>query len=108
MTESKDDKIDEILLKHAKVFSGLGKLKSEQVKLNIDQHQPPKTQPERHIPYHIREKIRAALEELEESDIIERVQENQPTPWVSPIVTVPKKDGGVRICVKMRQANDAI
>ncbi len=48
------------------------------------------------------------MEELEKSDIIERVPENQPTPWVSPIVAVPKKDGGVRICVDMRQANDAI
>jgi hypothetical protein len=108
LTESKDAKIDEILSKHAKVFSGLGKLKGEQVKLNIDQHQPPKTQPQRRIPYHIREKVQAALEELEKSDIIERVPENQPTPWVSPIVAVPKKDGDVRICVDMRQANDAI
>ena len=108
LTESKDAKIDEILSKHAKVFSGLGKLKGEQVKLNIDQHQPPKTQPQRRIPYHIREKVQAALEELEKSDIIEWVPEIQPTPWVSPIVAVPKKDGGVRICVDMRQANDAI
>ena len=34
--------------------------------------------------------------------------EDEPTPWVSPIVAVPKKDGGVRICVDMRQANEAI
>ena len=34
--------------------------------------------------------------------------DKQPTPWVSPIVAVPKKDGGVRICVDMRQANAAI
>ena len=34
--------------------------------------------------------------------------DKQPTPWVSPIVAVPKKDGAVRICVDMRQANAAI
>ena len=34
--------------------------------------------------------------------------ENEGTPWVSPIVVVPKKDGGVRICVDMRAANEAI
>lgn len=34
--------------------------------------------------------------------------EDQLTPWVSPIVAVPKKDGGVRICVDMRLANEAI
>ena len=49
-----------------------------------------------------------AIEALEQDDVIERVPDKQPTPWVSPIVAVPKKDGGVRICVDMRQANAAI
>ena len=48
----------------------------------------------------------SVVQELEQQDI-ERVPENQPTPWVSPIVAVPKKDGGVRICVDMRLANEA-
>ena len=86
----------------------MGKLKGEQIKLSIDQTQSPKAQPQRCIPYHIREKVERALEELENNDIIERVPENQPTPWVSPIVVVPKKDGNVRLCVDMRIANQAI
>ena len=45
---------------------------------------------------------------MEKEDIIEKVPENEGTPWVSPIVVVPKKDGGVRICVDMRAANEAI
>jgi hypothetical protein len=48
------------------------------------------------------------LKALEKEDVIERVPENEATPWVSPIVVVPKKDGRVRICVDMRQANEAI
>jgi hypothetical protein len=103
-----DQKIDQILHRHAKVFHGLGKLKGEQVKLNIDTSYPPKAQPQRRIPFHVREKVTAELEQLENSDIIERVPESQPTPWVSPVVVVPKKDGGVRLCVDMRQANSAI
>ena len=32
-----------------------------------------------------------------------------PTPWVSPIVVVPKKiPGQIRVCVDMRSANHAI
>ena len=108
ITESKDTKINKIIAKHSKVISGLGKLKGKQIKLSIDQTQSPKAQPQRRIPYHIREKVESALEELENNDIIERVPENQPTPWVSPIVVVPKKDGNVRLCVDMRMANGAI
>ena len=46
------------------------------------------------------------LERLERLDIIEKVE--GPTPWTSPIVVVPKSDGGVRICVGMREPNQAI
>ena len=108
ISDTNDKNLDNILNKHAKVFQGLGKLKTDKVKLNIDTHQAPKAQPQRRIPYHIRQKVENAIEELEKQDIIERVPESQPTPWVSPIVAVPKKDGGVRICVDMRCANEAI
>ena len=46
------------------------------------------------------------LDRLEQLDIIEKAR--GPTPWVSPIVVVPKKTGGVRICVDMREANKAV
>ena len=46
------------------------------------------------------------LDRLDKLDIIERV--DGPTPWVSPIVVVPKKSGDVRICVDMREANKAV
>ena len=108
LSDKIDPKLDSILKKHATVFEGLGKLKTDKVKFNIDQRQPPKAQPQRQIPYHIREKVHDALVELEKQDIIQRVPEQQSTPWVSPIVAVPKKDGGVWICVDMGSANEAI
>lgn len=103
-----DSKVENMVKKYDTLFNGLGKLKAEPVKLNIDRETAPKAQPQRRIPYHIREKVGEALKELEDSDIIERVPEDQPTPWVSPIVAVPKKDGSVRICIDMRVANEAI
>ena len=105
---SNDTALENILQKNSKAFSGLGKLKGEKIKLDIDKTQTPKAQPQRRIPYHIREKVKNAITELEKQDIIEKVPENEATPWVSRIVAVPKNDGQVRICVDMRLANDAI
>jgi hypothetical protein len=47
------------------------------------------------------------LKKLEKQDIVEKIA-NQPTPWISPMVVTPKKDGGIRLCVDMREANQAI
>lgn len=48
------------------------------------------------------------MKELEEKDIIEEV--DGATPWISPIVLVPKpkNPSEIRLCVDMRQANRAI
>ncbi len=46
------------------------------------------------------------LDNLEQQGIIEKV--DGATPWVSPIVVIPKKKGGVRLCIDMRMPNQAI
>ena len=43
---------------------------------------------------------------LEEQGIIENIE--GPTPWVSPLVIIPKKNGEVRLCIDMRRAKKAI
>ena len=53
------------------------------------------------IPYSLRDKVGKQLEELESQDITERVDDQ--TPWVSPVIVVPKVNGDIRICVDMRQ-----
>ena len=90
------------------VFEGIGKLKEFEVKLHIDDNVPPVAQRHRRVPFHQRQKVTAELRDLERNDIIERL--NGPTPWVSPIVVVPKpkRPGEVRICVDMREPNRAI
>ena len=83
-------------------------MKEHTVKLNIDDKVIPIAQPQRRIPFHVRDKVKDAIEKLEKEGIIERVPENQPTPWVSLVVVVPKSDGTVRLCLDMRLANQAI
>ena len=54
----------------------------------------------------MRQKVSEALDQLERDGIIEKVVDA--TPWVSPLVVIPKKDGDVRLCVDMRMPNKAI
>ena len=60
----------------------------------------PVIQPVRRIPFGLREKVDAKLQELLDADIIEEAP-NTPTTWASPLVVVPKKNGEVRVCVNM-------
>ena len=56
----------------------------------------------------MRRKVEEELVRLDKLDIIEKVE--GPTPWVSPIVAVPKpkSPNEVRICIDMRMPNTAI
>ena len=65
-------------------------------------------QPHRRIPFHVRKQLEEQLERDEKSGVIERVE--GATPWVSPLVVVPKPKapGQIRVCVDMREANLAI
>ena len=94
-TADKINKESQKYVKHLKdkykdVFQGLGNLKDFEVVLHEDLEVKPIIQPQRRIPFHVREKVAKELEKLEAVGIIEPVK--GPTNWVSPIVIVPKKD----------------
>ena len=54
----------------------------------------------------MRKAVAKELINLEEQGIIEKVE--GPTPWVSPLVIIPKKNGEARLCIDMRRTNKAI
>ena len=54
----------------------------------------------------MRKPIEQELAKLMDMNIIEKAE--GPTPWVSPILTVPKRNGEIRTCVDMRAANNAV
>ncbi|XP_061170050.1 uncharacterized protein K02A2.6-like [Saccostrea echinata] len=93
----------DVTRKHQDVFKGIGKLVNKTVHIHTDTSVKPVAQRSRRIPFHLRPKVEAELQKLLDDDIIERV-ENEPTPWVSPIVCVPKKNPDeIRVCVDMRE-----
>ena len=107
-TNVNDQNLQRMLDNHAPVFSGLGKLKNKQVELAIDETVTPVAQPQRRIPFHLRQKVENELEKLEQDDISDKIPDNTPTEWVSPVVIVPKQNNNIRLWVDMRVANTAI
>ena len=97
-----------IASQYPELFEGLGKLNGTKIKLHSDTEVKPTSQSHRRIPFHMRRKVEEEPVRLEKLDIIETVHD--PTPWVSPIVAVPKpkSPNEVRICVDMRVSNKAI
>ena len=63
--------------------------------------EPPVKIPPRRIPIHYKEEVEKQLQEMLKLGIIEESQ----SPWMAPAVYVPKKSGGVRICVDYRELN---
>ena len=99
-------KAHDLKLQYPEVFEGVGKLKDKQISLDIDPTVKPVAQPYRRIPFNLREKVQDKTTELLELGIIEQVE--GPAPWVNPVVIVPKNNGEIRLCIDMRQANQAI
>ena len=97
---------EQLVHQYPNLFHGVGKLQRVEVALHIDPTITPVAQQARRIPFHLHKKVEEELEHLKQQGIIEKV--DGPTPWVSPLVLIPKKNGHVRICVDMRMANKAM
>ena len=108
VNDSSSTRVEELVKEYDELFHGLGKLKGYQVKLHIDESVQPVAQPHRRVPFHVRQQLEEQLKRDEDLGVVERIE--GPTPWVSPIVVAPKpkSPGQVRVCVDMRQANQAI
>ena len=96
----------ELTTRFKDLFTGIGKLKDLQLKLQVDEQVQPVVQPLRRPTFSLKEKIEKKLGELLREDIIEQVE--GPTLWVNPVGVVPKPNGDVRLCVGMRCATKAI
>ena len=99
-------KIAQILQQHHKVFQGMGNLKNCEVTLEIDPTVTPVAQNSRRLPHSMRKKVNEKLQGMKEQDIIEKV--DGITPWLSPLIPIPKKGGDLRLVLDMRVPNQAL
>ena len=100
--------IQSILSPYPHCFTGIGCLKDHQVKFYVDDSIKPVVVPRRPIPYHLVDRVEKALEEMLREDVIELQPLDEPAPWVSAPVIVPKPDGSLRITLDARNINKAI
>ena len=96
---------DEIWSEYEDNFMGICLLPDKH-HIKIDISVEPVVNPPRRVPFALRVKIKVELDRMEDIGVI--VKQNQPTPWVSSMVTVLKPNGKPRICIDPRDLNNAI
>ncbi|ROL53190.1 hypothetical protein DPX16_21123 [Anabarilius grahami] len=74
-------------------------------KVNVRSDVLPIQQKLRRLPFAVRDAVSQELKRLESEGIIEKVESS---PWVSPVVVIQKKTGGIRLCVDLREPNKAV
>lgn len=90
------DKIEKLILKFNDVFDGgLGKYVHSEIKLKLKNNAMPKFVKPRPVPFAFKPKLEKELNRLEELGVIHKIDNSK---WGTPLVTVLKKDGSLRVC----------
>ena len=96
----------ELVKKYADIFSDIPKrtnLEKLKVALRSDECVQLRPYP---IPFHLREKVDKEIDQMLQMGVIEKV--DYPTKYCSPIVTVKKPDGSLRLCVNYKKINNLL
>ena len=99
---------NKLIEQYPEVFSEkVGTLKDFEFDIHVDESVCPVAQPAHRVPFHIRKLVGKELDRLEQDNIIEKA--SGPTPRVSGLVVVPKKNKDqIRVCVDLRCVNKAV
>ena len=90
------DELRKLLQEYAEVFSDeLGTITPVKAKLEVSPSAVPRFHRPRPVAYALKPLVEQELDRLEKAGVLERVDYSD---WAAPIVTVPKRDGCVRIC----------
>jgi hypothetical protein len=76
---------DTVLTEYKHLFSGLGELEGD-ISIHLKEDATPTIHAPRRVPHAIKDKLKAQLDKMENSDVIAKVTE--PTDWVNSLVIV--------------------
>ena len=98
---------EDLLRMYPECFKHEGRyFKNFQYEIKVDPSAQPKARPARRVPFEVRPKLKAKLEEMEKRGIIKKVEE--PTQWVNSLVVETKPNGDLRVCLDPSDLNKAI
>jgi len=110
------EKIEEILHeKYAKVFDDSSTLRpmkgpivGEPMRIRLkENYKPFAIHTARVVPYALRDKVKAALDDMVKKGVIEKLDDT-PTEWCHPVVIAPKPNGDIRFCVDLTKLNTEV
>ena len=90
---------DEVLKRFKEVFTGLGRLKVEPVKIHFTKDAKPVRRPCRRVPIAIRGKFKDELDSLCKQKVLTKLDKNEVTEWLNSFVNVDKEDTTLRVCL---------
>ena len=101
-----DDPAGYIKQQFPSLFTGLGTLQGDyEIKLQPDA-KPFSLGTARNIPLPLCDEVKQELNDMKAQGVISKVQ--NPTQWCAGKVIVPKKSGGVRVCVDLKPLNRCV
>ena len=83
-------------------------MKNYTVKLLAQENSKPVAEPPRRMQYHLVNRVREALNEMIENDVIEEHPQGEQAPWTSNVVVASKDDGEIRITMDAKNVNQTL
>ena len=100
---------EKIKEKFPKLFTGLGTIKGTEYKIKLTENAMPHAiQVPRRISQPMLPKVKKCLDQMVKDGVIRKLDSNEVSEWLAPIVCVPKSNGQIRICTDLIQLNKYI
>ncbi|XP_037093124.1 uncharacterized protein K02A2.6-like [Pollicipes pollicipes] len=104
-TGSKVNTVEDLVKIYPDEFDKIGKFPGK-YHIELKEEAQPVIHAQRKFSIHLREQLKAQLDEMETTGVIKQVQE--PTDWVNSMVCTKKSDGTLRVCLNPKDLNKAI